>query len=547
MHAWKRTQLLFIWIVFSLTAAMALAAIFRLYRTANEEITAQSDHALRQARDEFTQRVLRSTDDARRSTIKDLASFHVDGLAQTMQKWDDANIAVIGTFRWDPKHGFSADSVFPPAAPSHDSLIQLWQNFRAWRAQHPKATRWDGTNPDHVQVNCYPTIDNPSFPAADLGYQSENLEILSYAHRPTDPWAGWAGREDDVSASWVFWYQRGPDDEIRGCFFDHHLLAQQLRIQTHDTDYARVFLLPAAPTNHDQRAHDYSGEIAGLPGYRLYLDHGDLFERKASNARLAVSAAAGLFAVFFLGGTALALHTRRQAREAERKVTFTTQVSHELRTPLTSIRMYADLLADPEVTEAKRIKFAQTIGRESSRLETLVERLLSFNSLARSDQTIACRFIDVTLVVREALEQMSGAFADAGLDVQSSWGGSVVAKTDYAIVKQAILNLLDNACKYAGRGNRVSIEIKRSEETILVDIADNGPGIPREVQSRLFEPFVQGGVTLTNKSPGVGLGLSLARGTLRKVGGDLRLVASSRGAAFQISLPAAQSTSVSST
>jgi len=546
MYGWKRVRMLSVWLVFLFAAAASIIAIFRLYRTATEEIRAQGEHTLRQAREEFAQRVQRATDEARYSTIRDLASFHVDGLAQTMQKWDEAHAAVIGTFRWDATTGFSADSIFPAGAPPRETLVQLWQSFRAWRTQYPHATQWEGPKPEHFQIDNYRMDNNPLFPAADLGYQNENLDILSYAHRPTDPWAGWAGREDDTSVPWVFWYQCGPDDQIRGCFFDYRLIVQKVRIQAADTDVARVLLLPVGTSGVGEAAHAYAGDVGGLPGYRLYLDHGILFEKKTSSARFVASIAAGVFAMFFLGGVVLALHTRRQAREAERKVTFTTQVSHELRTPLTSIRMYADLLAQFDVTEGKRMKFAQTIGRESTRLETLIERLLSFNSLTKNDKIIARGPVDITSLVREVLEEMSAALHAAKLEVQTTLPADpMIAQTDYTIVKQALLNLLDNACKYAGEGSCVAISLHRSHEEILLDVADNGPGIPREIRHRLFEPFVQGGITLTDKSPGVGLGLSLARGTLRKVGGEVKLLEAAQGALFRISLPAGKSSTVS--
>ena len=74
---------------------------------------------------------------------------------------------------------------------------------------------------------------------------------------------------------------------------------------------------------------------------------------------------------------------------------------------------------------------------------------------------------------------------------------------------------------------------------VLVRVTDRGPGIPAPVRERLFEPFVQGGQTLTDKSPGVGLGLSLARGLLRQSGADLAALPTAAGAAFEIRLPRA--------
>jgi len=77
-------------------------------------------------------------------------------------------------------------------------------------------------------------------------------------------------------------------------------------------------------------------------------------------------------------------------------------------------------------------------------------------------------------------------------------------------------------------------------EALRLVVADRGPGIPAEIRGRVFEPFVQGGRTLTDKSLGVGLGLSIARGLLRQTGGDLVLLDSATGTAFEIRLPLAE-------
>ena len=112
--------------------------------------------------------------------------------------------------------------------------------------------------------------------------------------------------------------------------------------------------------------------------------------------------------------------------------------------------------------------------------------------------------------------------------------------SDSSTLKQALINLLDNAIKYAGENGIVQITLSVTSHLVLLRVADQGPGIPRAIRDRAFEPFVQGGQTLTNKAPGVGLGLSLARGTLRQAGADLVLLDSPRGAVFEIRLPKAE-------
>jgi signal transduction histidine kinase len=278
--------------------------------------------------------------------------------------------------------------------------------------------------------------------------------------------------------------------------------------------------------------------LPGLPGWALRAERGDIFHEKEGRTRLTAWTTGLLLGLFLVGVSGLALYTRRESRDAQRKITFVTQVSHELRTPLTSIRMFADMLAEPGVTEAKRVKFAGTISAESARLGGLIERLLAFNALEKNQQKIARVELDVGAVVQETVDAMSATLQAAGM--RTEWvrpATTVLVLSDHTAFKQALLNLLDNAVKYAREGPVVRIQLIEEPKHVILRVADTGPGVPKEIRGRAFEPFVQGGQTLTNKAPGVGLGLSLARGLLRQAGADLVLLDLEPGATFEIRLP----------
>lgn len=539
------SQTLLLWIAFLLTATTAAVAIHRLYQTAHEEIAAQSDHLLQRERSQVLEQIRTYTEHMRRSTIVELAAFHEDGLTQSLRKWDDAREVVVGTFQWDPAQGFLASSPFPPGAPSPDQVAGLWHEFRAWRAGHLKSTKRDPLAQGRFQTSVYSTMDNSLFPSSDLGYQTENLEIVAYAGRHADPWAGWGGLVDDPLAPWVIWYQTGPEEPIRGCFIDVRWIVAQLRSQNLTTVSARHELM-ALPISGAASPHALTDQLPELPSYFLTVDPGDLFAKKETSARLSALTAAALFALFILGGLVLTFYTRREKQDAERKINFVGQVSHELRTPLTSIRMYADLLGQPDLLETKRLKFAQTIGRESARLGVLVERLLALNELERGNRKITSAPVDLVAVIHETVDEMNGALSAAGITVETKLPeGGIFVRSDHSALKQALLNLLENAEKYARDGKRILITVISEPNLVLVEVSDFGPGIPRSLRARLFEPFVQGAQTLTTKSPGVGLGLSIARGTLRRVGGDLVLLQTERGATFQLRLPASSTPIVS--
>jgi signal transduction histidine kinase len=497
----------------------AFFAVYHLYTTVRDELNEQSERAIIERRAWAQGRVRAMTDDVRHAVFAKLASFHVEGLGYALKKWDDAEAAVVETFQSEPRGD------------------PLWLMFRDWRAGHPTATSADLAMIGPYRSFAIRMLENPAFTAAELGYQGENLELLTYGKRVADPWAGWGGRADDPAAPWVFWYQAGPDASVRGCRFDIAPTVARLRAEFADSRLARIALvakheLGAAPATAQ-------GELdSALPGYALRVAPGEIFGEKQSNARFAAIGAVSLLGVFLTGAAFLLLFAGREAREAERKTNFVTQVSHELRTPLTSIQMFADMLGAPALPDEKRAKFAGSISRESRRLGALIERLLTFNALEKGKQAVVLASVDVVALARETLDEMEATLSAAGLRVEAQLPEvPMLAETDRSMLKQALINLLDNALKYARDGKVVRVTVECDDGLVRLRVADHGPGIAPPWRERIFEPFVQAGQTLTDKSPGIGLGLSIARESLRAAGGDLLLLPSAPGACFEIRLP----------
>lgn len=539
-----RLRLVLLWGLFLGAAGVAAFAVHRLYRTARQEILAQGERAVQSARVEAERRVGEYLDETRRTILTELAGFHEDGLVNSLQRWNAANEVVRETFLWDEQRGFLPVPGFASAAPTAAGLPEMWREFAEWRTAHPDLLNRDPVLAGVFQVAAFRTLDNPSFSAAGLRYQAENLDMLRDAGRVVDPWAGWAAANTSPGGAWFFWYQTGPGATVRGCTVSPALLVKVLSEELDGDELVRTAIIETGDAN----AATFDGAVIfGLPGYRLQVELGEVFAQKAADARLSALVAGALLGLFLLGTAALTVRTWREARDAGRKINFVTQVSHELRTPLTSIRMFADMLGAGELPPEKRLKFAGNIATESARLSALIERLLAFNTLEKGGRVVQVGPLEIGAVVEEVVSAMAPTLEAAGLGARLDLpAGSLVAIGDHSTLKQAMLNLLENAAKYAPGSGEVTISARREDGPVCIRVTDAGPGVPPAIRGRLFEPFVQGGQTLTTKSPGVGLGLSLARGLLRQIGGDLIHVPTVAGAVFEIRLPAASTPPASS-
>jgi signal transduction histidine kinase len=239
---------------------------------------------------------------------------------------------------------------------------------------------------------------------------------------------------------------------------------------------------------------------------------------------------------------AVGLTLRASIDIAERRSRFASSVTHELRTPLTTFRMYSEMLATGMVPEEKRASYHQTLERESVRLSGLVESVLAYSRLEEG----RARLHRETIGARELLErsrpdlERRALLAGALLTVETADLDGARLTTDPAAVHQILFNLIDNACKYGLAPERPEIVLAARVEPrmLTITLRDFGAGIPHGLEERIFEPFDRGARDASDPHPGIGLGLALARGLARDLGGELRLdPESSEGACFDLALP----------
>jgi signal transduction histidine kinase len=210
---------------------------------------------------------------------------------------------------------------------------------------------------------------------------------------------------------------------------------------------------------------------------------------------------------------------------AERRNNFVSAVTHELKTPLTSIRMYGEMLRDGVVADSdKRDRYYRIITAESERLSRLIDNVLELARLERNQRAMSLSLGDVTGVVRETLEVLEPHAAELAFELRFEAAPDLPAVAfDRDALSQVLFNLVDNALKYSSEATDrfVSIRCERQGQGVVLRVADRGPGVAPEQQRLIWQPFYRGERELTRKHKGTGIGLSLVRGLVQRMGGSV--------------------------
>jgi signal transduction histidine kinase len=226
------------------------------------------------------------------------------------------------------------------------------------------------------------------------------------------------------------------------------------------------------------------------------------------------------------------------------KEQFVSTVSHELRTPLTSIAGALALLSGGSAGQLPDSVAAlvDIASRNAGRLKRLVDDLLDLDRLDGGKIQFKIDVTDIGALLVDVVEQMSPFANETGVRLTLDWPRTpVIAMTDGDRLFQVIANLISNAAKFSPAGSTVGLLLSPGGDSFRIRVTDQGPGIPAEFRSRLFDRFSQSTHTagLTNL-PGTGLGLAISRAIVEQLGGKLSLdEVYVGGAAFDIALPLA--------
>jgi len=231
--------------------------------------------------------------------------------------------------------------------------------------------------------------------------------------------------------------------------------------------------------------------------------------------------------------------TRLERTESMRR-TFVADVSHELRTPIASIAAAAETLAEGGPDEGETEQLLSMIRRQSERMRELIDDLMDLAQIESGAVELRRERIRLGDVLGEVAGDLSTSAAERSISLSVERNGDAAVLADRRRLGQIVRNLLDNAIKFSRSGGTVRLIAGRERGEAYFAVRDEGPGIPRAEQEKIFQRFYQIDRSRSKTRPGTGLGLAIVKHLVQLHGGKIEVESElGRGSVFRVFLPAA--------
>lgn len=228
----------------------------------------------------------------------------------------------------------------------------------------------------------------------------------------------------------------------------------------------------------------------------------------------------------------------RLAQEENSTKALITDISHQLKTPLASIKMSHELSLSSDLSEEERKSFLETETQEILKMEVLLDELVKLSRLENSMIQITCEKCSIKKTISEAVSQIYIKANAKDIEICVDMKKDVETPHDHKWTVEALANILENAVKYSASGTTVNIYVSCLVNHVLIQVEDEGIGIPEGEGHEIFKRFYRGSNAKDLVKEGAGVGLYLARSIIEQQGGTI--VAKRKngsGTIFQITLP----------
>lgn len=300
----------------------------------------------------------------------------------------------------------------------------------------------------------------------------------------------------------------------------------------------------ALPTGPAALLRGPAGEY--LPDWQLglWLDDGDPFSA-AADRRISGYLYSGILVVLAMVALAglVARYVGRQIRVTRLRNDLIATVSHELKTPLSSIRALIDTLLEGRYhDEQQHREYLQLAAKENERLSRLIDNFLAFSRMERNKRTFEFSEVEVEEIVAAAVDAVREKFDAAGARLEVDVAVELPKiNGDADALTTMLVDLLDNAHKYTGDDKHVVVRAYADGGKIRLEVQDNGVGLSRRAAKKVFGRFFQVDQSLSRRTGGCGLGLSIVRFIVTAHGGSVGVSSrAGRGSTFAVTLPATE-------
>ena len=573
------------WLLLLLPTAFITTAAYKLLRHEQARINQEARLSARdrvQAIGDTLQVTVEAVEDELTTTLKAIPG---NALIDSLTQWESQNPLIRNAFIWDPVRGLikpepgitaTADERYFMAR--YDALISGRVPWEAAAMDATMPSKLDDTAQTITSRSQAPTDGRQSSPLmrSYRRFQSGRQKLMEMARgQPAEspretldadmdkqPQSGWIPWFSDNSLYLLGWIQPTPDGIIYGVDLEVMTLLSRLILDFPAADSIPQGMVYALVDGNGKLLHQagqtpiQSGRRPDigislspqLPHWQVAVFFTD--DNASQNAGRRFFLLSGLLLLIFsvailIGGALLTRQAFRNFKDACQKTSFVSNVSHELKTPLTSIRMYAELLNENRIkSPGKKKQYLQVIVNESQRLTRLVNNVLDFSRLEQGRKKYRIEELDLVEFLQSLFVAHRLQFEQVGIIPKLELPEyRLTARTDRDAAEQVLLNLLDNALKYAADGEELVVALDRQERLGRIRVMDRGPGVSAAHRSKIFDKFHRVDDSLTTVKTGSGLGLSIARRLLRDLDGDLRFESRpGGGSCFVVLIPLVHST-----
>lgn len=240
-------------------------------------------------------------------------------------------------------------------------------------------------------------------------------------------------------------------------------------------------------------------------------------------------------------GYFLASCQERLAAEENSTKTLITDISHQLKTPFSSLKMCYELSHEPSLSIKERQEFIEKEKQEIAALENLLEELVKLSKLESNMIQIKRTSTPISLIITDAVNRVIMKAHAKNICLETCIPEELIVSLDRKWSAEAIVNILDNAIKYSPEDTKINLRVSKLPTLILIEIEDEGIGIPAEELHKIFQRFYRGREGSRFTGEGAGVGLYLARKIIEEQEGTVAAKRKQRGTIFRITFPSISS------